>query len=225
MLTRKLPLPLKQVDVSETCGEKAKLTQAELGARLSMSQERLSVLENGRGRDGPSFGLMNRIAAACGFKWQLTPASPEMSVTETTARDAGRHRAGFFLGGVYAHFKSQDAAHAHIPVRGPRGRVVGDVTAVNVTLFSGQEEMIPAETFASGATRPPPDIPLMVFDSGGCVVGNVKAVNVVSASGHEEELSADFLCFDLHEKVFVATAKPRTGNISLHSDNSIKLKF
>ena len=153
------------------------------------------------------------------FKWQLTPASPEMSVTETTARDAGRHRAGFFLGGVYAHFKSQDAAHAHIPVRGPRGRVVGDVTAVNVTLFSGQEEMIPAETFASGATRPPPDIPLMVFDLGGCVVGNVKAVNVVSASGHEEELSADFLCFDLHEKVFVATAKPRTGNISLHSDD------
>jgi transcriptional regulator with XRE-family HTH domain len=204
---------------------KARLTQAELGARLSMSQERLSALENGKGRVGPSFGLISRIAAACGFKWHFTPASSETPVTDPIRyrlRDVRHDSTEFFLGGVYAlaRHKSRRAPHTHIAVVGPRGRVVGNVTAVNVALVSGHEEMIPTETFGFAEKRRPTDVPLMVFDSGGCVVGNVTTVNVVSASGHVEELSAEKLSFDPHEKVFVAAAKPRAGQIAPQSDTA-----
>jgi len=46
--------------------EKAGLTQAELAKRLGISQARVSAIENGEGRDGPSYALLKRITAACG---------------------------------------------------------------------------------------------------------------------------------------------------------------
>ena len=45
---------------------KARLTQDTLAARLAITQERVSAIEAGNGRDGPSYGLLKRIAEACG---------------------------------------------------------------------------------------------------------------------------------------------------------------
>lgn len=44
----------------------AGLTQQALAERLSVTQARVSAIEAGEGRDGPSYGLLKRIAAACG---------------------------------------------------------------------------------------------------------------------------------------------------------------
>lgn len=46
--------------------KKAGLTQGALAARLSITQARISAIEAGAGRDGPSYGLLKRIMTACG---------------------------------------------------------------------------------------------------------------------------------------------------------------
>jgi len=51
--------------------ERAGLTQKELAARLRLTQARISAIEQGRGRDGPTYGLMQRLAAACNVGWPL----------------------------------------------------------------------------------------------------------------------------------------------------------
>jgi transcriptional regulator with XRE-family HTH domain len=45
--------------------ERAGLTQNQLAARMGVSQVRVSKVENATGRDGPTYGLMRRIAEAC----------------------------------------------------------------------------------------------------------------------------------------------------------------
>jgi transcriptional regulator with XRE-family HTH domain len=45
--------------------KRAGLTQQALAERLSMTQARVSAIEAGEGRDGPTYGLLKRIAAAC----------------------------------------------------------------------------------------------------------------------------------------------------------------
>jgi transcriptional regulator with XRE-family HTH domain len=42
-------------------------TQGELAERIGVSQARISEIETGNGRDGPSFALLARIAHACGI--------------------------------------------------------------------------------------------------------------------------------------------------------------
>jgi len=54
--------------------EQAKLTQAGLAERLGVSQPRVSAIEAGVGRDGPSYALLRRIAVACGATWDLSAA-------------------------------------------------------------------------------------------------------------------------------------------------------
>ena len=49
-----------------TVRTEAGLSQKMLAARLSITQARVSAIESGEGRDGPSYGLLRRIAAACG---------------------------------------------------------------------------------------------------------------------------------------------------------------
>lgn len=44
----------------------AGLTQQALAERLSITQARVSAIEAGDGRDGPSYGLLTRIMKACG---------------------------------------------------------------------------------------------------------------------------------------------------------------
>lgn len=45
--------------------ERVGLTQASLADRLHMSQARISQLEHSDGRDGPSYGILRRVAEAC----------------------------------------------------------------------------------------------------------------------------------------------------------------
>jgi transcriptional regulator with XRE-family HTH domain len=52
----------------------AGLTQTQLAARLDVSQARVSAIETGEGRDGPSYALLKRIVAACGQEWSLAGA-------------------------------------------------------------------------------------------------------------------------------------------------------
>jgi transcriptional regulator with XRE-family HTH domain len=49
--------------------EAAGLTQKQLAERLRLTQARISAIERGRGRDGPTYGLMQRLATACGIGW------------------------------------------------------------------------------------------------------------------------------------------------------------
>ncbi|WP_424137716.1 helix-turn-helix transcriptional regulator [Roseomonas chloroacetimidivorans] len=62
----------------------AGLTQVQLADRLNVSQARVSAIEKGEGRDGPSYGLLKRIAAACGVDW---PAFPGAAADEVIVRD------------------------------------------------------------------------------------------------------------------------------------------
>jgi len=45
----------------------AQLTQAQLARKLHVTQERVSEIELGQGPQGPTFELLERIAAACGM--------------------------------------------------------------------------------------------------------------------------------------------------------------
>jgi transcriptional regulator with XRE-family HTH domain len=59
--------------------ERVKLSQAELAHLLGVSQPRISAIESGAGRDGPSYALLKRIAAACGMSLNLTRLLSETS--------------------------------------------------------------------------------------------------------------------------------------------------
>jgi CspA family cold shock protein len=50
---------------------RAGISQDELASRIGTSQARVSQIENGEGRDGPSYALLRRIAFACGIDWTL----------------------------------------------------------------------------------------------------------------------------------------------------------
>lgn len=47
----------------------AQLSQVELAKRLGVEQPRISAIEAGRGRDGPSYALLKRIVVACEIPW------------------------------------------------------------------------------------------------------------------------------------------------------------
>jgi transcriptional regulator with XRE-family HTH domain len=56
----------------------AGITQTQLAERLSIAQGRISVIEKGEGRDGPTYGLLKRIAHACGADWPAMGLSSEL---------------------------------------------------------------------------------------------------------------------------------------------------
>lgn len=57
------------------------ITQVELAERLGISQARVSEIERGDGRDGPTYGLLRRIARQCGVDWPQNVSSnlPQLS--------------------------------------------------------------------------------------------------------------------------------------------------
>lgn len=63
----------------------AGLAQAELALRLGVSQERVSEIERGAGPQGPTFELLERIAAACGMKLVATLVEPAEEVAAEIA--------------------------------------------------------------------------------------------------------------------------------------------
>jgi len=48
-------------------------TQSELAAKLGWDQERISNIERGEGTRGPTFDILQKIAAACDHELQFTP--------------------------------------------------------------------------------------------------------------------------------------------------------
>jgi transcriptional regulator with XRE-family HTH domain len=63
--------------------KRAGLTQQALAERLSMTQARVSAIEAGEGRDGPTYGLLKRIAAACGMSLASALAGDAMPSRST----------------------------------------------------------------------------------------------------------------------------------------------
>ena len=49
--------------------EDAGITKSELAARMKVEPPRISEVEKGEGRDGPTFRFMCNAAEACGFRW------------------------------------------------------------------------------------------------------------------------------------------------------------
>lgn len=52
----------------------AGLSQVDLAKRLGVEQPRVSAIEAGRGRDGPSYALLKRIFLACDVPWFIPSA-------------------------------------------------------------------------------------------------------------------------------------------------------
>jgi uncharacterized protein (TIGR02271 family) len=70
--------------------EAAGLSQEALANRLGTSQSHLSALENGTGRQGPTFLMLSRIAEASGQKLQISAkASPLGAATHGTTAGTG----------------------------------------------------------------------------------------------------------------------------------------
>ncbi len=63
----------------------AGLTQAQLAARIAVSQARISAIENGEGRDGPSYAVLKRIALACGVDSLLEARTSGIGATSGAA--------------------------------------------------------------------------------------------------------------------------------------------
>jgi DNA-binding XRE family transcriptional regulator len=57
---------LRAAEFIENSRKKAHLTQKNLAEKIGVSQARISQMEQGQGRYGPSLGLLERIATACG---------------------------------------------------------------------------------------------------------------------------------------------------------------
>jgi DNA-binding XRE family transcriptional regulator len=77
---------LRAADLIRTMRKKARLSQAQLAEKLGVKQTRVSELEAGIGRQGPTWAVMERVAKACG---QRIGAQPAISITaggKVTAR-------------------------------------------------------------------------------------------------------------------------------------------
>lgn len=66
--------------------EAAGLSQSELAGRLSVSQERVSAIENGLSRQGPTIATLEGVAEACGFQLKID-FSPKGEAREENAID------------------------------------------------------------------------------------------------------------------------------------------
>lgn len=69
--------------------EAAGLTQAEMAERMGVSQARISALEMGDKGEGPTYGTLKRVAAACGVDWPgaMTAPSRMAARTQVSAAD------------------------------------------------------------------------------------------------------------------------------------------
>ena len=74
------------------------LTQRELAERLGVSQERISNIERGVGKHGPTFDVMTQIADACGYPlvqtWSAAQEREVSSASRGRATDVARRPYG-----------------------------------------------------------------------------------------------------------------------------------
>ena len=61
-----------------TVRKKAGLSQITLAKRLAISQARVSAIETGVGTEGPTYGLLRRVASACGTSLPIMFSGIEM---------------------------------------------------------------------------------------------------------------------------------------------------
>lgn len=66
--------------------KQAGLSQVQLATRLGVEQPRVSAIEAGRGRDGPSYALLKRICVACDIPWFI-PETLTNFISATRATD------------------------------------------------------------------------------------------------------------------------------------------
>ena len=63
--------------------ECSKLSQAVLGLKIGVSQERISEIERGGSPEGVSYALLRRVARACGFSdWPSAPTEVPVDIEE-----------------------------------------------------------------------------------------------------------------------------------------------
>ena len=62
-----------------TMRREASYSQRDLAARIGVSQARISEIEAGLGKHGPSWDVMERIALVCGREIGLVPRSEDVS--------------------------------------------------------------------------------------------------------------------------------------------------
>ena len=99
----------------------AGLTQLELAERMNVSQARVSAIENGEGRDGPTYAVLKRVAVAC-------RATPLLGGGERALREAravqtkqplpsrwGETLVAVYDTAAYAELAVQDLLAANVP--------------------------------------------------------------------------------------------------------------
>jgi transcriptional regulator with XRE-family HTH domain len=119
--------------------KKAGLNQIDLAARLSISQARVSAIESGEGRDGPSYGLLKRIALACGISW---PPPLESNVDVRKRRVAGKRYPTFYDEEMTNLIRTVDT----------KGHVIGKVVEVNVA-SAGRMKTLGVKDFKFDANK------------------------------------------------------------------------
>jgi CarD family transcriptional regulator len=81
---------LRAGDMIRTMRKGAGLTQGELAKSLAMTQARISELEVGLGTQGPTWDVMERVAAACGKRLVLESSSKSEEVAKKSSADGRR---------------------------------------------------------------------------------------------------------------------------------------
>jgi len=64
--------------------KRAGLSQLELAQKLGVKPARISALEKGSGRQGPTYGLLKRVGRACAFDFDLSRAIAPLDADVTT---------------------------------------------------------------------------------------------------------------------------------------------
>ncbi|HTQ12271.1 MAG TPA: helix-turn-helix transcriptional regulator [Rhizomicrobium sp.] len=79
---------LEAGDAVRSLRRAAGLTQMQLAEALDVTQARISAIENGEGRDGPSYALLKRIAAACDVTGPILSFATPDKIRDDAPRDA-----------------------------------------------------------------------------------------------------------------------------------------
>ncbi|NIJ41099.1 DNA-binding XRE family transcriptional regulator [Parvibaculum indicum] len=77
--------------IVRTMRKSSNLTQKELAERLDLTQSRISEIEAGMGTQGPTWDLMERIAAACESRILISPHATDFAIDATEFPDTATH--------------------------------------------------------------------------------------------------------------------------------------
>lgn len=118
----------------------AGLSQQELALRLGISQPRVSTMEKGIGPDGPTCGMVRRIAQACGVNWSLEGGLREQQ-TPGEHNESGR---GAMVAGAFG-FIAGAVGMALLQTRRPNERVAAAAVEDPGGLPPNEDEVVGTE--------------------------------------------------------------------------------